>query len=164
MNKKTNDHLIKSPFFKGDTRKGGGLNGFTLFELLVSISIIGILTALAVVSYGSMQKKARDARRIQDMELIRKAQEQWYLINNSTYKTNCSSGTAWVDADSKTVFVFPYDPKNVSPYTYNEGVSSCTVSGYCICAKLESATGNSSGSCTWVSPGTGASYCVNNQQ
>ena len=32
-------------------------NGFTLFELLVSISIIAILTALAIVSYSSAQKR-----------------------------------------------------------------------------------------------------------
>ena len=42
--------------------------GFTLFELLVSISIIALLTALATISFSSAQKKARDSKRIQDME------------------------------------------------------------------------------------------------
>ena len=55
--------------------------GFTLFELLVSISIIAILTALATVSYSIAQKKARDARRTQDMDAIRKAQELYYSQN-----------------------------------------------------------------------------------
>jgi prepilin-type N-terminal cleavage/methylation domain-containing protein len=57
--------------------------GFTLFELLVSISIVGILSALAIVSFSSAQKKARDSRRVQDMELVGKAAEQ-YMLNNSS--------------------------------------------------------------------------------
>ncbi len=46
--------------------------GFTLFELLVSISIIAILTAMVSLSYSVAQKKARDARRRQDMESVQK--------------------------------------------------------------------------------------------
>ncbi len=137
--------------------------GYTLFELLVTISIIAILTALVTVSYGSVQKKARDSRRIQDMESIRKAQEQWYLMNNSTYRAGCSSGTQWVDTNGTMVFVFPSDPKNVSPYLYNS--ASCAANTYCVCATLENATGNSSSNnCTsWVN-NTGNYYCVSNQQ
>jgi len=50
-------------------------SGFTLFELLVTISIIAVLTAVAVVSFGGMTKKARDSRRIADLQNIRVALE-----------------------------------------------------------------------------------------
>jgi prepilin-type N-terminal cleavage/methylation domain-containing protein len=138
--------------------------GFTLFELLVSISIIAILTALATISYSSAQKKARDTKRIQDMGLVQKAEELWYMLNSSTYKAGCSSGTSWVDvSNDSTVFVFPTDPKNAGSYIYS--ASSCGGAAYCVCAAMEGATGNSSNnSCSgWVN-GTGTYYCVMNQQ
>ena len=140
--------------------------GITLFELLVSISIIGILTALAVVSYGSMQKKARDARRVQDMAAIQKAAEQFYMLNSSKYCSGTgmtwSAGQTWTINSQVVMQSTPQDPKGLSnPYNYRQ----CDPLTYCICATLESATGNSSDfNCTgWVA-GTGAYYCVNNQQ
>jgi prepilin-type N-terminal cleavage/methylation domain-containing protein len=138
--------------------------GYTLFELLVTISIIAILTAIATVSYGAIQKKARDSRRVDDMESIRKAEEQWYMVNNSNYKAGCSSGNQWMDASGNAVFVFPTDPKGVDPYNYS--VSSCGGATYCVCSLLENQVGNSSNaSCSgWVTNGTGQYYCVSNQQ
>lgn len=70
------------------------INGFTLFELLVTISIIAVLTAVAVVSFGGMTKKARDSRRIADLQNIRVALEAikqvgtTYPISLATLKDN----------------------------------------------------------------------------
>lgn len=65
-------------------------NGFTLFELLVTISIIAILTAVAVVSFGGMTKKARDSRRIADLEKIRIALEAARQVG-TTYPTSLTT-------------------------------------------------------------------------
>lgn len=49
--------------------------GFTLIELLITISIIGILAALTLSSYGSAQAKARDGIRKSDLAQIKRALE-----------------------------------------------------------------------------------------
>lgn len=44
--------------------------GFTLIELLVVVSIIGLLSTMAVVSLNGARKKARDAKRVSDVKQI----------------------------------------------------------------------------------------------
>jgi prepilin-type N-terminal cleavage/methylation domain-containing protein len=134
------------------------LAGFTLFELLVSISIIAILTVLASISYSAAQKKARDSRRMQDIKSIQTAAEQYYSLHSASYPV--SSGiSSW-----NGVFeIFPTDAKSpTDSYTY----SPITVAGadYCACAKMEVSSGNSS-SATCGNFGTATAYfCVKNQQ
>ena len=57
------------------------LAGFTLVELLVVISIIGILSSFAVVSLNGARTKARDALRKADMAQIRTALNLYYDDN-----------------------------------------------------------------------------------
>jgi len=52
--------------------------GFTLVELLVVISIIGLLSTIAIVSLGSARAKSRDTKRIADMKQLSTALEQYY--------------------------------------------------------------------------------------
>jgi len=49
--------------------------GFSLIELLVVISLIGILLAISTSAYSQSKKSARDAKRKADMEQIRSALE-----------------------------------------------------------------------------------------
>jgi prepilin-type N-terminal cleavage/methylation domain-containing protein len=54
---------------------------FTLIELLVVISIIGLLSTLAVTSLSRAKAKARDAKRMSDLKTVSKALEFFYLDN-----------------------------------------------------------------------------------
>ncbi|MFA6250768.1 MAG: prepilin-type N-terminal cleavage/methylation domain-containing protein [Candidatus Shapirobacteria bacterium] len=49
--------------------------GFTLVELLVTVTIIAVITVVAMVSYGGTVAKSRDSRRMSDLEKIRIAAE-----------------------------------------------------------------------------------------
>ncbi|HZZ98682.1 MAG TPA: type II secretion system protein [Candidatus Saccharimonadia bacterium] len=134
--------------------------GFTLLELLVVISLIGILVALGTVSYTTAQQKARNAKRRGDMKAWAAALEQYNADHSSQYIASCNPGSPYL-----TTGAVPTDPKPPAAYT-----SSCTTSAFCICAALEpntSTDGNSSAvadaTCTGLS-GSGAYFCVKSQQ
>ena len=140
--------------------KKNNQKAFTLFELLVSISIIAILTAVAMTSFSGAQRKARDSRRISDMNTIQKAAEQYYSFSNYAYPTT-GVGTSWVGTNGEKVLeIFPTDPKSVgwTSYSYNVGVT------YCACAALENVTGGNSSSENCSIGTSGPFYCVKSQQ
>ena len=132
---------------------------FTLFELLVSISIIGILIAVASMSYGSAQKKARDTRRIEDLNSIQKAAEMYYSQNNATYPLAANF--------FPTLKPFlPAEPKDPKGGSYQPSANPADNTNYCIGVSMDNPVGN----CTSITCGgfgtttTGAFYCVKNQQ
>lgn len=137
--------------------------GFTLFELLVSISIIGILTALASVAFSGAQKKARDARRMQDVKAIQTAAEQYYSVNTYVYPTSVAVG--WTGPGAQSILdKYPTDPKNdvVNGYIYTQ--PTFTASDYCHCAKMEStANANATSACNFL-VGVKTHFCAKNQQ
>ena len=132
--------------------------GFTLFELLVSISIIGIMTALATVAYSGAQKKARDARRVEDIKSIQTAAEQYYSQNSYIYPANDT--TPWTGGGQNILEVFPKDPKTSVNYVYTYTAASNT---YVVYALLEGTGGNSNSSACNIGT-VGAYYCAKNQQ
>jgi prepilin-type N-terminal cleavage/methylation domain-containing protein len=145
--------------------------GFTLFELLVSISIIGILTALASVAFSGAQKKARDARRVQDVKLIQTAAEQYYSQNSYAYPTSSSSyepGQSWTIGTQQPILEsYPSDPKEGATYSYDcSPAGSCTTAGYCVCVSVENmANANSGANCLFsAAPANKLYFCVKNQQ
>jgi type II secretory pathway pseudopilin PulG len=128
----------------------------------VSVSIIGILTAVVAFSFSSAQKKARDSRRVTDMNTIQKAAEQYYASNNYNYPS--SINMPWNGNDGVAIMSnFPADPKGGS-YVYS--CNTMTASGYCCCALMEVvAKGNSANSsCGFTAAGSKDYFCVKNQQ
>jgi len=68
------------------------VRGFTIIELLVVISIIGLLSSVVLAAMQEARAKARDAQRIQAMNELHKALFFYYDANGEYPKP--SSGTA----------------------------------------------------------------------
>ncbi|MCX6716460.1 MAG: type II secretion system protein [Candidatus Taylorbacteria bacterium] len=129
---------------------------FTLVELMVAISIIGILTAIALVAFGGARMKSRDTTRVSDLNQIRLAVEQYYmkckqypLKLDLTVSNGCSNGITLGTFMSTP----PKDPLTGASYIYmvNDPVNTSLVPGaigyipsdYILMANLENVNDNS---------------------
>jgi len=106
-------------------------NGFTLVELLVVISIIGILTVISLASFTTAQIKARDAQRKSDLEQTSKALMLYYS-DTGTFPPEVdfhfgNESPGFVSVDGNTIYMrkTPQDPKfPTSVYVYKTDGSS----------------------------------------
>lgn len=116
---------------------------FTLIELLVVISIIGILAALAMVSFTGPQRQARDAGRKSDLRQYSTSLEEYANKNNSLYPVYGSVSASNTLCPALGLTTCPEDPKNASDSTFIYRYESDGTS-YVLWDKLENV------SKTWV--------------
>lgn len=83
--------------------------GFTLVELLVVIGIISILATILLLQLGTARAKARDAKRIADVNQTRSAVEQFF-DDNGTYPTGNDLGAVPNKLFPKYLSSVPKDP------------------------------------------------------
>lgn len=116
-------------------------NGFTFIELLVVITIIAVIFSAGVVSYTTISKNSRNARRSSDMEAIRQALEMCRSIDGS-YPANppgIYTGNQIACPVSTTVITLkttPLDPKPCvgylnGQYSYAIAPGGYTLTSYC---------------------------------
>jgi prepilin-type N-terminal cleavage/methylation domain-containing protein len=119
---------------------------FTLVELLVVISIIGLLSTIAVVSLGSARMNARNTQRKANLVQISKALDLYYADNSSYPSTGglnqwrgaCSafgpypdSGAgAWIPNFQNYMAQLPHDPMTNKAVNLTAG---CQASGGLSC-------------------------------
>lgn len=155
--------------------------GFTLVELLVVISIIGILATIVIASYTGAQAKARDTQRINDLDDIKYALIL-YKQDNGSFPDNPGSSLCNFPTNSdclsqlvsgKYVSSLPSAPNNSDNYGYYNYSQTAGGGfgeyGVLLTAKLENYSGTGlsgsfrkangpSGAC---STGTNSWYCLN---
>ena len=74
--------------------------GFTLIELMVVVVIIGILAAIAIPNFISMQKRAKEASVKNNMHTLQLAAEDFSTLTEGVYAFDCGVqvGTITLDA------------------------------------------------------------------
>ena len=123
--------------------------GFTLIELLVVISLIGLLAALALVSYTGTQKQARDIQRKSDLKQYQTSLEIFANKNNGLYKSRTGSSvrastTLCGDLSLSSCPEDPrYDDDNSFVYRFRTdgtGSGNLNATKYVLWGKLENAS------------------------
>jgi prepilin-type N-terminal cleavage/methylation domain-containing protein len=112
-------------------------NGFTFIELLVVITIIGVVFAAGIVSYTTISRNSRDARRVADMEAIRQALEMCRSIAGEYPSTIYPESGSIICADTAGSVMLkstPIDPKPCISHENGEYSFSATEDTYTLTA------------------------------
>jgi prepilin-type N-terminal cleavage/methylation domain-containing protein len=120
--------------------------GFTLVEILVVISVIGILISMISSSFSSSQKQARDTARKSDMSQYRTSLESYANKNEGLYPSYPSRISPYPTLCTPLGLgtTCPEDPKNSVDDTFyysyisdGLGGGATTATVYVLWAKLE---------------------------
>jgi general secretion pathway protein G len=151
--------------------------GFTLVELLVTISIIGILSTLMIANFNSTRQRARDAQRKSDLRNIQTALRLYYndcgefpTDSSNTIINGCGScdtpaACIW---DGKTPFatdnqtymnILPQDPQYDSvSYSYDRDATDGDK--YTLSACLENKSDDKCDPLVLCNAGNGCVYSI----
>ena len=109
-------------------------SGFTLIEVLIVVSIIGLLSAVVLVGLGGFRSRGRDARRVTDLKSIQNGLELYYSKNNEYPATLDVLMTAGIGINK-----IPKDPIGSANYLYS---LSTNKQSYVVAATLDAASGD----------------------
>ena len=87
-----------------------GTRGFTLIEMMIAVTVIGILAAIAIPNFLAMQKRAREGSTKANMHTFQLAAEDYGVQNDGTYARTADL-VAQLLPNSGLSFRNPFDGK-----------------------------------------------------
>jgi len=143
--------------------------GFSLIELLVVVSIIGILTTLVYANLNAARERARDAVRKSDLKNIQTALRMFYNDankfpqNNGEYyivgcgtKTSvsmCEWGGPWTYNGQTYMSILPVDPSGTTSYYHYISTGDDDFTLYACLENKSDDKGTDTTDLTWCSSG-----------
>lgn len=146
--------------------------GFTLIEILITLSIIGLLATISIFGIAGARESARDAKRKADLQNIRSAFELYYSDCgqypppvSSKVPTSITSGS-YTSPPARPVSC----PSNVSPSVQNVYLTDVpndplgnvsydylrpSLSSYVLCAHLEGGETTADSACSGLTCANG---------
>lgn len=115
--------------------------GFTLIEVLIVVTIIGLLSSIVLVGLGGFRARGSDARRIGDIRQVQNALELYYSKKGAYPVLSCTSSasrTCWDTLNTTLVSAvigvanIANDPNPTQSYMYGS-----TGQSYTLGAKLQ---------------------------
>ncbi len=66
-------------------------HGFTLIELMIVVVVIGILAAIAIPNFASLERRAQESSVKSNMHTVQMVMEDYSVQNNGQYPTTAAS-------------------------------------------------------------------------
>ena len=136
--------------------------GYTLVELLIVITIIGILLVAGLTSYSRQARRARDNKRVADIEQIRSALEIFRTNQgNKSYPASTGGNITMIEAALRLYLSpLPRDPRaDGALYNYRGILTGTIKTGYQLCALLEGALPEGGADCPTPNTSCGTGDC-----
>jgi prepilin-type N-terminal cleavage/methylation domain-containing protein len=109
--------------------------GFTLIEVLVVVSIIGLLASVVLVGLGGFRSRGRDARRVTDLKSLQNGMELYFARNNAYPNALGDLITAGIG-----ITKLPKDPAAGADYFYS--FRTADRQSYVLSARLDATAGD----------------------
>ncbi len=98
----------------------------SLIELLIVVSILGVLSVLIAIPISAQLQKARDARRKIDVNIVQSGLEEYYDSTDCYPERLPECGKEFILGESNIIQEIPCDPKNKTFYPYITTGENCS--------------------------------------